>query len=194
MFVQVIQGRATDPAGLEKQWRSWGEQVKPGAEGYLGSTGGVTDDRRFIAVVRFATEEEARRNSDRPEQGKWWSETESYLESPNFVDCTRAEEWLGGGSDSAGFAQVIQGTSQEDRDMSPEEEEQIRKTRPDLIGGISAQHPDGKIWTTVAYFTDEKTAREGERKPEFTQAMEEAGATPDLNTYWDLTNPWLDSP
>lgn len=194
MFVQVIKGRMTDAAGLEKQWQRWGEQVKPGADGYLGATGGITADGRFIATVRFESEKAAQRNSDRPEQGEWWAETERLLEDTDFVDCVRVEEWLGGGSDDAGFVQVIEGTSEQDRDMSPEEEEQIRRSRPDLIGGYSAQHPNAEIWTTVAYFKDEKGAREGEKNPEFTKAMEEAGATPDLNTYWDLTSPWLDSP
>lgn len=194
MFVQVIQGKAKDRDGLEKQWRKWSEQVKPGAKGFLGSTAGVTGDGRFIAVARFESEEAARGNSDLPQQGQWWSETEEHLEDASFVDCIRAEEWMGGGSDDAGFVQVITGTSEEDRDMSPEDEEKIRSVRPDLIGGLSAQHPDGKTWTTVAYFKDEASAREGEKKEEFQQSMEDAGATPDLNTYWDLSEPWLDSP
>lgn len=193
MFVQVIHGRATDPDGLERQWHKWTEQVKPAAEGYLGSTAGITNDGRFVAVARFESEDAARRNSDRPEQGQWWSETERYLENPTFVDCTRVEQWLGGGSDAAGFVQVIQGSSDEDRDMTPDDEEQIRARRPDLIGGISAMHPDGKTWTTLAYFTDEAAARQGESNPEFQQAMQEAGTMPDQNTYWDLSAPWLDS-
>lgn len=194
MFVQVIQGKATDRDALEKQWRKWSEQVKPVAEGFLGATAGVTSDGRFVAVARFQSEAAARRNSDLSEQTQWWLETEKYLEGATFVDCTGAEEWLGGGSDDAGFVQVITGTSEEDRDMTPGQEEQIRKVRPDLIGGLSAKHPDGKTWTTVAYFTDEAAAREGEQKDEFQREMQEAGATPDLNTYWDLSNPWLDGP
>ncbi|MGI8774910.1 MAG: hypothetical protein ACR2KQ_07855 [Actinomycetota bacterium] len=89
---------------------------------------------------------------------------------------------------------MISGTSHDDRDMSPEDEERIRKIRPDLIGGISAQHPDGKTWTTVAFFKDEAAARAGEKKEEFQQSMQESGNTPDLNTYWDLSDPWLDGP
>ncbi|MDQ3954383.1 MAG: hypothetical protein M3285_02390 [Actinomycetota bacterium] len=193
MFVQVIHGRASNADGLEDQWRKWVQEIKPGAEGYLGSTGGITADGRFITVARFESEASARRNSDRPEQSRWWSETEGYLEDPTFVDCTDVEEWMGGGSDEAGFVQIIQGSSEEDRDMTPEDEEQVRKTRPDLIGGISAKHPDNKTWTTAAYFKDEPSARRGEKDPDFQKAMEEAGATPDLNTYWDLSSPWLDS-
>ena len=194
MFVQVIQAKVKDSEGLKAQWQKWPWEVKPQAEGYLGSTGGVTADGRFITVARFESVEAARRNSESETQGKWWSETEQHLEDPSFVDCTEVEEWMGGGSDDAGFVQVIQGSSRDDRDMTPEDEEQIRKARPDLIGGISAKHPDGKTWTTVAYFTSESAAREGESSPEFQQSMEESGQTPDENTYYDLTDPWLDSP
>ena len=194
MFVQVIRAGAKDPDALQRQWQAWQEKVKPQAQGYLGGTAGVTDDGRFVAVARFESEEAARQNSEMPQQSEWWQETEQHLENPSFVDCTEVEEWMGGGSDDAGFVQVIEGSSRDDRDMTPEDEEQIRKARPDLIGGISAKHPDSKTWTTVAYFTDESAAREGESSPEFQQSMEESGATPDQNTYWDLKSPWFDSP
>ena len=52
----------------------------------LGGTAGVTEDGRFIAVVRFESEEDARRNRDRPEQDRWWSETAKLFDgSPHFV-------------------------------------------------------------------------------------------------------------
>jgi hypothetical protein len=35
----------------------------------------VTDDGRFVGLARFESEEAARRNSGRPEQGRWWMET-----------------------------------------------------------------------------------------------------------------------
>ncbi len=194
MFVQVIQARATDLAGLEKMWRRWNEELKPHATGYLGSTAGVTDDGSFVAIARFESEEAARQNSDRPEQGQWWSEMSNYLEDPVFHDCTEVETWLGGGSDDAGFVQVIQGPGDEDQAQpTPEEEEQIRAARPDLIGGISAKHSDDGNWTTVAYFRDEQSAREGERKQEFQDYQQEHGTNLDARTYFDLRNPWLDS-
>ena len=43
----------------------------PGAEGYIGGTGGVTDGGRFIVIARFETEAAAQANSERAEQGAW---------------------------------------------------------------------------------------------------------------------------
>ena len=38
MFVQVIQGKAKDAAGVRKQMERWEQELKPGEVGYLGST------------------------------------------------------------------------------------------------------------------------------------------------------------
>ena len=73
MFVQVIQGRVSDPEAAKGALDEWLRDVSPGAEGWLGSTGGVTEDGRLIALVRFESAELARRNSDRPEQDAWWA-------------------------------------------------------------------------------------------------------------------------
>ena len=35
----------------------------------------MTEDGRFIALARFASEEAAQRNSQRPEQDQWWTQT-----------------------------------------------------------------------------------------------------------------------
>jgi hypothetical protein len=40
----------------------------------------VTDDGRFVLLARFESEEAARRNNARHEQGQWWTETEKYLD------------------------------------------------------------------------------------------------------------------
>ncbi|MGH8826627.1 MAG: hypothetical protein ACRDVZ_03295, partial [Jiangellaceae bacterium] len=75
MFVQVIQGRVSDEGQVRTAFDRWVDDLAPGATGWLGSTAGVTEDGRFVALVRFESEEAARRNSDRPEQGAWWAET-----------------------------------------------------------------------------------------------------------------------
>ncbi len=70
MFVQVIQGQVSDSEQVRAAFDRWVRDLAPGAAGWLGSTAGVTEDGRFVALVRFASEEEARRNSDRPEQDR----------------------------------------------------------------------------------------------------------------------------
>ena len=69
MFIQVIQGKVADAEGLRAAMDRWGRDLQPGATGWLGTTGGITDDGTFVATVRFDSEDAARRNSERPEQG-----------------------------------------------------------------------------------------------------------------------------
>ena len=108
MFVQLIEGRTTDAEGLERQGERWQDEVKPGAVGYLGVTSGVTADGRSIAIVRFESEEAARANSDRPEQSAWWADTSKFFEGDvEFSESSDVTEFLGGGSDEAGFVQVM---------------------------------------------------------------------------------------
>src|ERR671939_317468 len=71
MFVQVVQGRTSDPQALDAATERWMRDLAPGATGWLGTTGGITEDGRAIAVVRFESEEAARRNGKRPEQQQW---------------------------------------------------------------------------------------------------------------------------
>src|SRR5712691_314837 len=75
MFVQVIHGRVISPEQVRAALDRWSGQLAAGAEGWLGSTAGVTGDGRFVALARFESADAARRNSDRPEQGQWWAET-----------------------------------------------------------------------------------------------------------------------
>jgi hypothetical protein len=75
MFIQVIRGEVSDPEQVHAALDLWSEQLAAGAPGWLGSTAGVTEDGRFVALARFESEDAARRNSDRHEQGQWWMET-----------------------------------------------------------------------------------------------------------------------
>jgi hypothetical protein len=202
VFVQVIQGRTSDPAALWNRMEEWDRNLKPGARGFLGSTAGVADDGEFIAIARFDSEEAARRNSDRPEQGEWWAETEKLLEGEvRFYDCTEVETVHGGGSDDAGFVQVIQGRLPDEdhkarwRQAEAEAEEWLRQNRPDLIGGVRAWQETN--FSEFAYFTSEEEARAGEKK----QPPAESGVSvedwmrqvEDLK-FIDLRRPFLSSP
>ena len=193
MFVQVITGRVADPELYARQGDAWRTDVKPGAAGYLGSTSGVTPDGRAIVVVRFESEEAARANSDRPEQGAWWAETSKAFDgAPEFHDCTEVDLVGGGASDQAGFVQVMQGRAKDEaeaRRVMNELEPELRSERPDVIGIVSAWHGDGGFTQTV-YFTSEEAAREGERSMSTSEAAAALMALLDGEiTFYDLPDP-----
>src|SRR5258705_9482035 len=158
MFAQVISGKVADADHFKRQIDAWRRDVKPGAKGYLGSTGGVTPDGRSIAIVRFDSQASAEANSNRAEQGAWWAETEKAFSGPvSFENCTEVDEPLGGGSNDAGFVQIIQGRVKDQesfRKMATEHEAELRKARPDILGMLVAWHGDGGF-TQAVYFKSE---------------------------------------
>jgi hypothetical protein len=195
MFVQIIEGRTDDAEGLRRQVDRWQAEVRPGATGYLGVTAGVTADGRSIAIVRFESEAAARANSDRPEQSAWWSETEKYLGDVSFTESSDVTPFLGGGSDTAGFVQVmkVSGVDRAKVERLDASFEPFGNLRPDLLGGL-------RIWTgpdsyvEAAYFTSEAEARKGEQTelPEELQAtMAEFQEIVAKTEFLDLTDPQL---
>ena len=102
MFVQVIEGRTSNPDGLRAQFDKWVAEIQPGAKGYVGTTGGVAADGRVVVFARFASEDAARANSERAEQGAWWADTEKLLDDVQFSESSDVSQFLGGGSDEAG--------------------------------------------------------------------------------------------
>jgi len=199
MFIQIIQGACRDADALHRQTDTWNEELGRSAIGFLGGTYGVTDAGRFIGVVRFESKESAERNSARPEQGAWWVVTEKLFESEvTFQDCDEVATFLDGGSDDAGFVQVIQGRVSDRerfRTFMNQPMDDLREGRPDIIGGTIALGPDGRFTQTVA-FTSEQAAREGESKPmpeEVAKAWEEEMSVMQDVTYLDLRHPWFNS-
>ena len=74
--------------------------------------------------------------------------------------------FLGGGSDDAGFVQVIQGKLTDPerfRTFMAQPMDALHEARPEILGGTIAIEPDGTFTQTVA-FTTEAAAREGEAK------------------------------
>lgn len=201
MFVQVIQGQVSDPEQIRAAFDQWVRDLAPGATGWLGSTAGVTEDGRFIALARFESEEAARRNSDRPEQDRWWAETARLFTSePTFKDSTDVIPDIVGDPDTAGFVQVIQGQGTDPdraRELMSQDSAEWAAFRPDIIGSIAAAH-DAGAYTMAIYFTSEADAREGERKeppPELKAQMDEMDAlSTGVPEFYDLKQPWLYSP
>jgi hypothetical protein len=202
MFAQVIQGRTSDAEGLRAALDRWVQDLAPGSIGWLGSTGGVTDDGRFVAVVRFESADAAARNSQRPEQSAWWEETQRLFDGEvTFRDSEDVTVDLQGDPERAGFVQIMQGkVTDPDRAkalMAEMNTEAMAAMRPDVLGSVSIGH-EGGDWTQVIYFTSEAEAREGEKKeapPEMQAAMDEmmklSAGPPD---FLDLRQPALHSP
>jgi hypothetical protein len=201
MFVQVIQGRVEDAAGAREALDRWARELAPGATGWLGSTAGVTEDGRFIALARFESEEAARRNSQRPEQDRWWAETSRlFTGEASFRDSSDVTVDLAGDPGQAGFVQVIQGRGTDPdraRELMAQDSERWADFRPDIIGSVAVGHQGG-AYTMAMYFTSEAEAREGERKeppPELKAQMEEmASLSVGEPEFFDLKQPWLYSP
>jgi hypothetical protein len=201
MFVQVISGRVEDAASARAALDRWARELAPGATGWLGSTAGVTEDGRFIALARFESEEAARRNSQRPEQDRWWAETSKLFSGEaSFRDSSDVTVDQAGDPDQAGFVQVIQGRGTDPdraRELMAQDSDRWADFRSDVIASVAVGH-EGGAYTMAMYFTSEAEAREGERKeppPELQAQMEEMAA---LNVgepeFFDLKQPWLYSP
>ncbi|BEP16417.1 hypothetical protein acdb102_47280 [Acidothermaceae bacterium B102] len=198
MFVQVIQGYVDDAAPLAEAMQTWVRELSPGATGWLGSTGGVTDDGRFIALARFESAEAARANSERPEQGAWWAQTASlFSKEVTFADCVDPFVDVRGNPDDAGFVQVMQGRGtdpQRARQLMEQSASAWAEFRPDILGQVEVDQPDG-LWTMAIYFTSEAAARAGEGRelPAALQAeMAELNAmSVGMPEFFDLRDPWL---
>ncbi len=201
MFVQVITGKVRDQDALLAQMEAWEKDLAPGADGWLGSTGGVTDDGTGVAVVRFESREAAEANSARTEQGAWWQETAGCFDGePEFLDSAMVEVDTHGDPGMAGFVQVMQGrVSDMDRahELMSIDSEAFNAARPDVLGTVWSGHDDGR-WSMEIFFTSEVEARAAEQQ-EMPEAMaatmaELAGISVGETSYFDLRRPHLSAP
>jgi hypothetical protein len=197
MFIQMIQGTCRDSDALRGQIERWAAELGPGARGWLGGTYGVTDDNTFVAMVRFDSREAADQNSTRPEQGAWWAETKKFFFGEvTFHDLDNAMTFLDGGTDDAGFVQVIQGRLTDPHRFRRFVElpmDMLRESRPDIIGGCIAMDSEG-LFTETVYFQSEEAARDGERRElpaPIKQMWDDELALMQDVAYLDLRNPWF---
>ena len=201
MFIQVIQGTCRQRDEARALLDQWLADLSPAAEGWLGGTYGFTDDDELLAVVRFESRDAAMANSQRPEQQEWWSRMEPLFEGPiEFHDCDRVVVMLEGGSDDAGFVQVVRGRLRDPDALESgmrEMESLLHEARPEIIGATFGIEPDGTFTETVA-FTDEASAREAESRtaPESGPAHDAMAAWQDMVSdlsFRDLHHPWFAS-
>jgi len=201
MFIQVIQGQVSDAAEMHAALDRWAQDLAPGAEGWLGSTAGVTEEGQFIGTARFESQEAAQRNSNRPEQDQWWAQAAKlFTGEPTFAESSDIDLDVIGDPDNAGFVQVIQGRNSDPvrtRELMGQDSDQWAAFRPDILGSLGVDHGGG-AYTMVLYFTSEQEAREGERKeppPELKAQFEEMDSlSVGVPDFFDLKQPWLYSP
>ena len=190
-----------DPGKVRAALDQWIQELAPGSIGWLGTTAGVTEDGRFIELARFESEEAARRNSNRPEQDRWWAETAKLFSGEaSFKDSSDVTLDVTGEPDDAGFVQVMQGRGSDPeraRELMGQDSSAWAAFRPEIIGSVAVGH-EGGAYTMAIYFTSEASAREGERKeppPELQAQMGEMAAlSVGEPEFFDLKEPWLYSP
>ncbi len=197
MFIQVIEGRTSDPEAVHRRLEVWERELMPGAIGYLGSTGGCTDDGSCILIARFESTDAAQANSDRPEQSAWWEETAKCFDGPvRFHDTEHVMVMDHGDMSSARFVQVMEGhvADRERAERMERESDQFLATaRPDLLGSITAYF-DGDEFCEVAYFTSEEEARRMEQQmPDGDAAdmFQEFQEVMRVDQYLDIRQPWM---
>ena len=114
-----------------------------------------------------------------------------------YHDCDDVTLMMGGGSDDAGFVQVIRGKVSDPSRLKAlmADTEMLHEMRPDILGATLAFEADGTFTETIA-FSDEAAAREGESKDmpdmpeEVRSTLDEAMADA---TFYDLHHPWFES-
>ena len=134
-------------------------------------------------------------NSASREQSEWWAATEGLLDGPvQFHDCTDVTLMMNGGSDQAGFVQIVRGRADDPDALRAmmSETDLLHRMRPDILGATLAIGADGTFTETVA-FTDEDAARSGEQV-EMPEDMRDrmAAAMHDVS-FTDLHHPFFAS-
>jgi quinol monooxygenase YgiN len=198
MFVWVLEGKADDPEEVGRQLGHWINEFGA-TPGYLGSTGGVTDDRRFLLFARWESEAAGDALLARPELQAWYDEFQkSFADGVEFTKSADVTTHLAGGSDSAGFVQAmkVSGVDRARIDAADREFERLAADfRPDLIGGA-------RVWTgpdafiEANYFTSEDAARDGEQKDPPPEVAAEFGDFMEMMKdaeFYDFTEPLLHS-
>jgi ribosomal protein S6E (S10) len=196
VFVWVLEGKVADPGEVGRQLARWGGEFG-GTPGYLGSTAGVTNDRRFLLLVRWESEEAGNELLRRREQQEWYEAFQASFDGAiEFAETGDVTTHIAGGSDAAGFVQAmkVSGVDRQRVEAADREFESVAaQFRPDLIGGVRVwTAPDGFV--EVNYFTSEQDARAGEEQvppPEVTERFEEFMAMMRDAEYFDFTEPFL---
>lgn len=196
MFIQMVQGRCSRQDEMRALVDDWSATMAD-RPGWLGGTYGFTDDGRFLGVVRFDSAEACRESAAQPDAALWWASAASLCDGACEVhESGDVTMMLDGGSDDAGFVQVMTGrVGDADRIrhlVSDEMSSMLHQARPEILGATMAIEADGHFVETIA-FTDEDSARRGEQLEMPDDVREEIGAAMADVAYADLHRPWFAS-
>src|SRR4051812_20589470 len=152
MFIQAIRGHTSSAEQIQDQGRRWATELGPDADGWLGTTSGLADDGTFVVVVRFDSREAAEANSRSERQSAWWAEMEKLYDGDvTFHDCDEVMTMMQGGSDDAGFVQVMEGTVKDVdalRELMQHDDE-LHAMRPEIIGATVGLDGSGGFVQTI---------------------------------------------
>jgi hypothetical protein len=195
MFVQVVKGKTKNADAMLALGEKWQKELRPGAVGYLGSTVGAAADGTFLAAIQFTDAAAAKQNSERPEQDAFFKEISQHMDGePTFIESSDTSLLFDGPSEKATFVQVMESTVTDRAKAEAMENdtmlEELRKARPDLLGGLRLWLDGGKC-LEIAYFTSEADARKGESSEEFGAPQEDFMALYENMTYLDVPNPQI---
>lgn len=196
MFLQYMQGKVRDRDLYQRQLDKWRSDIKPKAVGYLGSTSGITDDGTAAAIIRFESSESAAANSDLPEQSQWWEEMSRAFDGEvTFIDCPTVDLIGAGGTEQAGFVQVMLGRAvdpQAMREAGESMEADLKAMRPDVLGGVVGWYGDRQFLQAM-YFTSLADARKAEKTMADDPQVDEWNKMLDGDiTFIDITEPDFD--
>jgi hypothetical protein len=193
VFIQIIQGRCTRHDEVRAMTDDWQRDMGPHVDGWLGGTYGFTDDDMFVGVVRFESKEMAMANSQRPEQTEWAEKMMAMFDGPvEFHDCSDVTLMLGGGSDNAGFVQVMRGKVDDPEKLKSMmgQTDMLHEMRPEILGATLAIEDDGTFTQTIA-FSDEDSARKGEQMEMPEEIRETLESSMRDVSFMDLHHPWF---
>jgi len=200
MFIQLIEGRVSDESAVRSRWDAWMSDIAPGAQGWMGSTGGVSDDGVFVAMARFESGDAAQASGLRDEHQRWWADTQPILDGNSYlINCGDVSVLGEGGADKAGFVRVMHAQVADGarvRTIEAETEESFRRLRPDFLGGLRGWYGQRGL-VAVDYFTSEKAVQKGDAKElpvEVKKQFDEWYSLLDGLRFIDLPRPWLASP
>jgi hypothetical protein len=168
------------------------------ARGWVGSSGGLTEDGGFIGALRFESEEAALANGIGAQVPGWRNAWHALAhDEVRLVDSPAAETLLDL-DDAAGFIQILDGRASDIERMGAVlrgMQEEVAIYRPEVTAAWIAWYDPA--FTQVVHFTSEEAAREAEGR-EFSGGFaalftELTGLVTDLH-FTDVREPWVESP